>query len=399
MKQTSQTLDSFELSESAQSIQWRLTKVISDKIKQAGGQISFAKYMNMALYQQNLGYYKNELQTFGEKGDFITAPEMGQYFALCIANSIGPMFENSCTSQESVILEIGAGSGVLAVNLLQALAQSNALPSQYLILEPSASLQQQQKERINQCSEAIKNRVVWISELPEKVNGVILANEVVDAMPVERIQKIDEQWFELGVTENNGQFENVAMNPADMERIPKILSEPEEQSVFVEGYTTEFRSVIKGWIKSLAASLNSGVILLFDYGYAAAEFYHPQRVAGTLNCFIRHHQHADPFQFVGLQDITAHVDFSQIAVEANKNQLTVSGFTTQAGFLLENGITEFAEQQVTDQPPEVRYQRSQEMQKLLMPGQMGEVVKVILLTKSLKTEIKGFSMQDHLHRL
>lgn len=399
MNEAQRTLDSFEISESAKAIQNQLHQLVCQSIHDAGGKISFSQFMSMALYQPTLGYYQNDLQKFGDKGDYVTAPEMGRLFAQCIANSISKLFKQGGELANQSILEIGAGSGSLVINLMQSLHQLNALPSSYLILEPSSSLQKQQREKVASCIPEISDKVQWISELPRAFNGVILANEVIDAIPFERVKKDNGQWRKLGVGLEFEQLTNSLMNPVVDESLPGPLVAEQFSEEYVDGYTTEYRPLVNGWIKSLSSALNTGAIMLIDYGYAAAEFYHPQRSAGSLNCFIRHHQHDDPYQLVGLQDITAHVDFTQVALAASKNELNVDGFTTQAGFLLENGITQIAEQQNTDVPAEVRYQRSRELQQLLMPGQMGEVIKVILLSKSLNSEISGFSMQDHLHRL
>jgi SAM-dependent MidA family methyltransferase len=396
-------LDNLPLSETAKSIQQQLTAVVASNIEQAQGQIKFSEYVAQVLYTPTLGYYQNELQTFGASGDFVTAPEMGRLFAASIANSLLEFF--SATDHCQSILELGAGTGALAAELLTHLADKNSLPQKYLILEPSASLQQTQKQQIAGLAPELQNLVEWSGELPTSFDGVILANEVVDAIPFERVTCVEQQWLRVGVSYLDGQFSNSLMGPVEDDKLPPELVSLMQSGEVVEGYTTEYRPQARAWIKALAESLNSGAILLVDYGYSASEYYHPQRTAGTINCFIRHHQHDDPFRFIGLQDITAHVDFTDIAKAAVDNQLEVSGFTTQAGFLLENGIAELAETQLQSLSEEQRYQISQQMQKLLMPGQMGEVIKAILLTKSKKTEnsefckITGFTLQDHLHRL
>jgi len=397
MKQNSKTLDSFELSEEAIEIQKSLTDKIISEIDKQGGTIPFSQFIQMALYQPKRGYYQNGLHKFGDKGDFVTAPEIGRHFARCIANSIFQCINNKETQS---ILEIGAGSGALAVNLLKSLGKMSLYPAEYLILEPSAQLQVQQKFLLSESLPEYFPQIKWLSKLPDNFNGVIIANEVADAIPCERIKFTNNQWVRLGVSYQNSGLQVSDMDVISAEELPQSLTENRSEK-FVEGYTTEYRPLIDGWIKSLANTLNQGAILLVDYGYPESEFYHPQRTSGSLNCFIRHYQQDDPLQLIGLQDITAHVDFSQIARVADLNGLDIDGYTTQAGFLLENGITEFFEsdsnsRQETD---ETRYRTSQEIQKLLMPGQMGEVFKVILLTKKLSTEIKGFTLQDHLHRL
>jgi len=398
MNQSSKTLESFQISEQAKDIRDRLSAKIQSEIIKQGGKISFSHYMQMALYEPELGYYQNNLQKFGEKGDFITAPEMGNNFAKCLARSVQQFFSES-VEPTRVLLEIGAGSGILAVNLLIELQQLQALPTKYLILEPSAQLQSQQKALLEQHLPDYFCNIKWLDQLPQKLNGLILANEVVDAIPCERIKRVNGQWLQMGVAYDQGEFIECLMPLSNGENLPESLIGKNAQDRYQNEYTTEYRPLAKGWIKALANSLDSGAILLVDYGYSESEFYHPQRTQGSLSCFIGHHSHSEPLQYVGLQDITAHVDFTQIARTAFENSLEISGFTTQAGFLLENGITEMSDEVSVNETPEQRYQRSQELQKLLMPGQMGEVIKVILLSKNLECKIKGFTLQDHLHRL
>lgn len=397
MNQTSKRLDSFEISQPALEVQQALTRLIIEEIEKQGGYMTFSQFMQMALYQPEFGYYQNGLHKFGEKGDFVTAPEISRYFAQSLANSIANCFTQN---KQYSILELGAGSGILASNLLNYLnqeeSQGNCLPEKYLILEPSAQLQTQQKQLLKEKNTAFFDRVKWISEMPSSFDGLVIANEVADAIPCERIKKQGDKWYRIGVTHREGVIQESVMEPVRDSELPSVLN---ESNHWPDGYTTEYRPIIKGWIKSLSQMLNSGAIILIDYGYSQSELYHPQRMTGSLNCFINHHQHDNPLEFVGLQDITAHVDFTQIAAIADDNDLQVSGYTTQAGFLLENGIMQICEQDCLDKTDEQRYQISQELQKLVMPGQMGEVFKVICLRKELETQIKGFTLQDHLHRL
>lgn len=397
MNQSSKPLESFQISEQAKDIQDRLSAKIQSKIFAQDGKIPFSQFMQMALYEPGLGYYQNNLHKFGDKGDFITAPEMGNRFAKCLAKSIHQFFYEAPKTAK-VLLEIGAGSGILAVNLLTELTRLDALPAQYLILEPSAQLQSQQKLLLKEKLADFYCNIKWVSQLPKNLNGLILANEVVDAIPCERVKMVEGHWNRLGVTYTDGEFADCLMSMVDDGDLPCVLSKNSDVS-FQDDYITEYRPLAKGWIKALANTLNEGAIILVDYGYAESEFYHPQRAQGSLSCFISHHSHSQPLQYVGLQDITAHVDFSQVAKAAYENDLEITGYTTQAGFLLENGITEISDEISENETPELRYQRSQELQKLLMPGQMGEVIKVILLSKNLESEINGFTLQDHLHRL
>lgn len=390
----------FEISAEAFDISTQLTERIKTKIRENGSPINFEIFMQMALYESQLGYYQNNLHKFGEKGDFITAPEMGSLFAECIVSSVIDTLNNNGGNS---ILEIGAGSGRLAVDLLKSLKDKNCLPTQYLILEPSASLQSQQKQLIEkECIEFL-NCVVWLAELPTDFEGVIIANEVIDAIPCQIIEKTDDGWFYRGVDIQEDELCTCLTERADSLCLPIKLKEQN----YPVGYRTEVRIQSSGWLLSLSRCLAKGHILLIDYGYPESEFYHPQRMQGSLTCFLNHHRHFDYLKAVGLQDITAHVDFTAIANESHKHELNIEGFTTQAGFLLENGIIEKAEK-ILNSPENInlsidRYKISQQIQKLMMPGQMGEVLKVMCLSKRVNEKnpimLKGFSLQDHLHRL
>ncbi|MDQ7048665.1 MAG: SAM-dependent methyltransferase [Enterobacterales bacterium] len=360
--------------------------------------------MNRALYTPALGYYQNTSYKIGSKGDFITAPELGPYFAYAIGNSLADFFnsrDNSATTNN--ILEIGAGSGALAFDLLQRLDQLGALPERYFILEPSAELQARQLTRIKGLPSTLAERVEWLTDLPQNFNGVMLANEVVDAIACERIKLIDQQWRQLGVGAKEGRLVELEGEVIQQTKLPTYLQSLDTQTLtdmgYIEGYHTEFRPRIAGWIKSLSQSLCQGAIVLIDYGYNQSDFYHPQRHQGSLKCFIQHHSHDDPYSLLGLQDITAHVDFSHIAEVAAQLGLSLDGFTSQAGFLLENGVTELAPQKSDGGIEQSVYRQSQQLQKLLLPGQMGEVIKVMQLGKNLSKSIKGFSLQDHRYKL
>jgi len=387
----------FELSEQAQEITESLFKLVIQRIEEKDGSISFSDFMQFALYEPRLGYYQNNLQTFGEKGDFVTAPELGQLFAGCLANSLADYIQNA---QHAKILEIGAGSGQLALNLLLALAKDSTFPEQYLILEPSAALQFQQKELLAKNLPQYFSKIIWLSDLPSSFDGVIIANEVIDAIPFDRVIKQQDGWYQIQVSSSDGEIVERKGATISKESLPDILS---KDNSFPVGYQAEVRSMTQGWIKALYNSMNSGAVILIDYGYPQAELYHPQRAAGSLKCFINHHQHDNPYQYIGIQDITAHVDFTHVASSAQQAGFDISGFTTQAGFLLETGITELSERKndsvTSERQNAEHYSISREIQQLLMPGQMGEVIKVMLLEKESAGKIKGFSLQDHLHRL
>lgn len=393
------------LSPQAARINRHLTELLIERINHASGNISFAEFMHAALYEPELGYYQNQLHKLGEKGDFVTAPELGDLFAQCLANSLLSL-EAEMTQ---AILEIGAGTGRMAAGVLLSLAKANQCPLQYSILEPSASLQSLQRQTIEtRFNEVLSpeqallllERVVWLSRLPDHFNGVILANEVMDAIACERLVKQGDGWFRLGVGFDGQDFGWQVLDQVGNDELPQVLHT--NLQLYCDHYVTEVRPLLKPWLKGLANSLHRGCVVLIDYGYPQVEYYHPQRLSGSLRCFSRHQASDDPLLLLGLQDITAHVDFTQVALDAQQAGFEVTGFTTQAGFLLENGIEacqpfshELAEQDELIQTVRL----SQEIQKLLLPGQMGEVFKVICLNKNYSSIPCGFGLQDHLHRL
>lgn len=411
--QSQMSQSQIKLSAAAYQQHKRLALYINQQISESGGAIPFSEFMQSALYAPGLGYYQSGTHKFGERGDFITAPEMGALFACGLANSI----TSADLDLGKNLLEIGAGSGQLAADLLCQLEVQNQLPDNYFILEPSASLQSLQYQKISTQAPALVKRVTWLSELPKNFVGIIFANEVVDAIPCELIEKTANGWCYRGVsatesehtekdkTETDAPFEKTLefewtyAGECDQQALPPILLQQE----YSEGYTSEVRPLARGWIKGLASALARGHILLLDYGYPQSEYYHPQRTSGSLKCFSRHHANESPLQLAGLQDITAHVDFTQLAIIASDCELTVSGFSTQAGFLLQNKILEAAEQQINhvdaNESTAGRMKLSQQIQKLTAPTQMGELVKVICLSRDCEQVPDGFTLQNQLHRL
>lgn len=367
-----------------------LVSLIRQRIEASNGSISFSDYMQMALYTPQLGYYQNGLYKFGELGDFVTAPEISPLFAASVANALVSLPEKLTDN----LLEIGAGSGQFAFDLLSHLATLNRTPTHYYILEPSASLQKVQKEKLRLLSADLYQRIIWLSELSDNFVGSILANEVVDAIPCALIEKTLSGWQQKGVTYQDGKLQWSKLTPIEEKTLPDIL----KQGNYSAGYTCEIRPLANAWIKSLAQSLQQGILLLFDYGYPQQDYYHVQRTQGTLQCFSRHKSNNNPLELTGLQDITAHVDFTELAKAAVNHGLSVAGFTTQAGFLLENHILDLSKEFI-NQDLEKNYQQSQQIQKLITPDQMGELVKVICFSKDTQTVPQGFSMQDQLNRL
>lgn len=305
---------------------------IRDEIAAAGGSLPFSRFMELALYAPGLGYYVAGQQRFGRSGDFITAPELGALFGQCLASQIGQVL--SQISSAGDILEFGAGSGRLAATLLEELELLDRLPTRYFIVEPSPDLSARQRETLNERVPHLVDRIEWIAELPDQsFTGVIVANEVLDAMPVDLFEAdADNSVQEYCVANSNDDFAWTARPAAEalMEKVAILDLD--------SGYVSESNAAIPGWIAMLSGWLQEGVILLIDYGFPRREYYHPDRCNGTLMCHYRHHSHGDPLRLAGIQDITAHVDFTAVAEAADDAGLDVLGFTSQAGFLIGNGL-------------------------------------------------------------
>jgi SAM-dependent MidA family methyltransferase len=359
----------------------QLLDLVCQEIATADGAISFARFMELALYAPGLGYYSAGSHKLGRQGDFITAPEISPLFAKCIAKQCQQIFSEL---DRGDILEIGAGSGKLACDLLQELAQ-------YFILEISADLRAKQQDLLQQTCPNLCKRVQWLDTLPAShFQGVIVANEVMDALPVHIFQIDNQAIKERCVTIENDQLAwqlTTPTTPALTNQVNII----QELHPLENGYTSEINLLLAPWIKSISGILKKGVMLLFDYGYGRKEYYHPERNTGTLMCYYQHRRHENPFELVGLQDITAHVDFTQVVESAMDADLDLAGYTTQAAFLLACGITEFA----TDDLNAVeQYQQGQAIKLLTLPSQMGEAIKVMGLSKDFDTSLLGFSLYD-----
>jgi SAM-dependent MidA family methyltransferase len=369
----------------------KLTAHIREIIENAGGQIDFARFMELALYAPGLGYYVTDTHKFGREGDFVTAPEISPLFAQCMAKQFQQVF--SSLDQKN-ILEFGAGSGIFARDVLRELEKLNALPDQYYILEVSGELRERQLQRLKKDCPEWLSRISWLDSLPKKFNGIIFANEVLDAMPVHRFIWNKNTVQECGVACENNQFvwRNMPASFEIKKRVQTIFDECFDEGSLPDFYQSEINFVQSAWIKSLADILEQGMILLVDYGYGRREYYHPERTSGTLTCFYQHHRHTDPLFFPGLQDITAHVDFTMIAESADEAGLVVAGFTTQAAFLLATGLLDYAEKNNLDEVG--KYRQSQAIKTLTLPSEMGEVVKVMALSRSQYMELIGFNLSD-----
>ncbi len=370
-----------------------LCKLIAAEVQENNGWVSFAHFMHLALYAPGLGYYSAGLQKFGVEGDFVTAPEISPLFGRCLARQAVQIL----TAAGGDILELGAGSGKLAVDLLLELDVLGCLPEHYLILEPSASLRQTQQQSITDAlPPQLAQKVVWLATLPEQLTGLVIGNEVLDAMPVHLVAHTRESagtLSELGIG-----VENRRLVWRDMPLAQGHLLDTVTALNLPEGYLAEINLAAPALIASLAGVLERGAILLLDYGFPQREYYHPQREHGTLMCHYRHHAHNDPLLYPGLQDITAHVDFTAIAAAAQENGLSLLGYTSQAQFLIACGITDLLAETSPEQVASYMRQVAA-AQKLLSPAEMGELFKVIALGKNINMPLLGFAQGDQSYKL
>ncbi len=382
----------------------KLSESLQEKIRLAiinnGGSISFDQYMQMALYEPGLGYYSAGSSKFGEQGDFVTAPEISPLFSRCIARQCQQVLSEISSSS---IFELGPGTGTMAIDIMRELKRNNSLPETYYLLEPSADLRQRQQLNIKNTIPQLEDRFVWLDRLPEeKLKGVILANEVIDAMTVKRIV-IDNEIEEYAVACASGANDQIRFQWVKRDIDQEFKCEMQVmfnslREMLATPYVTEINCNIKPWLNSLNDVLDEGLILISDYGYPRQEYFHPQRRAGTLICHYRHHAHDDPFLYPGLQDITASVDFTTVAETAVDAGLHVSGFTTQAHFLIACGLDQFVSEYETDDVVG-RSKMTHQVSKLTMPGEMGEKFKFIGLTKKLDNQLCGFDFIDQRSRL
>ncbi len=374
----------------------RLADHIAAEIAANGGAIPFAHYMELALYAPGLGYYSAGSRKFGPEGDFITAPELSLLFGQTLARQCGDLLSQLGPAD---LLECGAGSGALACQLLQALEAQQQLPQRYLILEVSADLRDRQRQRIATELPHLLAQVEWIDQLPEQFSGVVVANELIDALPAQRFHltatTVEEFYVTASATQEGPHFA-WALRPADAQLTARAET-LRSRYPLAEGYISELNLAGEAWLRTLAERLTRGAILLIDYGFPEHEFYHPQRGQGTLMCHYRHRAHDDPFLWPGLADITTHVDFTALAEAAHGAGLSVAGFSTQGHFLLSCGLLD----QVGEMPEEMaqRLQVAGEIRRLTGPEEMGELFKVLALTRGLTGPLRGFALRDDRHRL
>lgn len=366
-----------------------LTDWLKERIRTLGP-ISYADYMDAALYHPELGYYNAVEFNLGKKGDFTTAPETSPLFAACLAKQSEQVLRLIDTGD---ILELGAGSGRLAHDLLLELEKLNSLPAHYYILEISLSLREKQKQLLQAECPHLAKRVTWLDKPPANFKGVMIANEVLDALPIHRFQITETGIAEQCVDFADEQFcfiNKELTNP----QLAKHAINLQEQYQLPPGYTSEINLNALNLTEELSHSLRLGLILLIDYGYGQLEYYHPARDQGTLTCFYQHHHHNQPFYYPGLQDLTAHVDFTNIIDKAIDSGCDLAGYTSQAAFLLGCGLMDAVQIAEEGLSPADLFDLHQAVKILTMPTEMGDIIKVMGLSKGLDAALLGFQLQD-----
>ncbi len=373
----------------------QLIQQISKEIEQTTQQsIPFRRFMEMALYEPQLGYYVAGKHKLGHQGDFTTAPEISPLYSRCIAQQCQSVL-SELGNNSAEILEFGAGSGAMAAEILRYLDEQKTLPKQYLILEVSPDLIARQKQHFSHKIPHLMGHIQWITTLPKNFNGVILANEVLDAMPVDLFSIINNEIYEQRIGFDGTQL-TVHDRPAPNTLaavINNLSIKPHNNS-----YTSEVNPMIFPWLHAVAESLAQGIIILIDYGYTRQEYYHPDRNIGTLLCYYQHRAHGDFLYYPGLQDITANVDFTAVAEAADEAGLTVLSFTPQATFLIANGLEQHLIQAL-EREPNKHYQLAQQVRTLTLPAEMGEHFKVMIVGKKINEGLLGFTAVDSRHKL
>ncbi len=371
----------------------RLTELIRREIDRGDGRIGFDRFMELALYAPGLGYYSSGTRKFGEAGDFITAPEVSPLFARCLARQCHQVLEGMPGGR---LLEIGAGSGALGADLLAELEALDKLPEQYLFLEVSAELRERQRQTLQQRLPHLLERVRWLDDLPEAgFTGLVIANEVLDAMPVHRFRCKGGQVQEGWVAWQDGRFVSL-WAPVQSSGLETAVTD--SLGPLADGYESEINLRAGPWLRALGERLAAGVLLLIDYGYPRREYYQPQRSRGTLICHYRHRAHSDPFFRVGLQDITAHVDFTAVAEAGEAAGLAVAGYATQAHFLIGCGLDRILAESNPEDPVS-HLALMQGAKRLTLPSEMGERFKVLALARGWERPLIGFAVRDLQDRL
>jgi SAM-dependent MidA family methyltransferase len=366
----------------------RLAERIAQAIVDEGDWIPFTRFMDLALYAPGLGYYAAGARKFGWEGDFVTAPEISPMFAQCLAVQARQVMD-ACGAQ---ILELGPGSGVLAADLFGALKEQGAAPDRYLLLEVSPDLRERQQALIAERFPEDRARFEWIDRLPESIEGFVIANEVLDVVPFSLVHRNDGDILERGVilTDAGFAWDDQLMPEGELKRRARAVFPPGDYD-----YLSEIALAAEALVRTIAKSLTRGIALFIDYGFPAREYYHPQRSMGTMRCHYRHRFHGDPFFLPGLQDITAHVDFTAMAQAAESAGAEVYGFTTQAYFLISCGLAVL----VAGGDPNMtlsRLKATSAVHRLISPAEMGELFKVLAIGRGFEGPLQGFQSARHI---
>ncbi len=369
-----------------------LAREIAQRIRAGGGWIDFARFMDAALYAPGLGYYAAGAQKFGASGDFVTAPEMTPLFGDALANQVAQVMRAS----SPCIIEAGGGSGRLAVDLLRALQAQDTLPESYAFLELSPDLHARQRAAIEHAMPHLLPRISWLTKLPETFSGVVVANEVLDAMPVHIVAWRGGEIVEKGLSVDDDNHFAWVERAAAGALLVKAAALADGCDI-VPGYESEIALAGPQWAAEWGHILQRGALILIDYGFPQREFYHAQRARGTLMCHYRHLAHTDPTVWPGLQDITAHVDFTAVIAAAHAAGLELLGYTSQAQFLINCGILDQLQLLPPQSPDTLR--ASGAVNKLLLPHEMGELFKAMALGRGIDAPLIGFREGDQSHRL
>jgi SAM-dependent MidA family methyltransferase len=370
-----------------------LSQKIMAEIASNGGWMAFSRYMEMALYEPGLGYYSAGAHKLGAGGDFTTAPELSPLFGAAIVETLLPILEGlQAQGLPTQILEFGAGTGKLAESILTRLHDLGFSLDRYDIIEISPDLAQRQKERLKQLAEklVLPTQCNWLSSLPSKFKGIILANEVIDAIPCDAIIFQNGFWYQQGVTVIDGRLTWSIGNPVEQSLLPETLL----TGNFSEGYVTELHAPANAWMRQIAKHLDTGLFLTFDYGFPENEYYHAQRLEGTIMAHHRHHAIQDPFHLPGLCDLTTHVEWSQIARSALEEEVDDVYLSNQASYLLDAGIGDIALEIGDPSNPETFLPISNSLQKLLSEAEMGELFKVFTFSKKLSAVMPEHVLED-----
>jgi SAM-dependent MidA family methyltransferase len=382
------------LSATEQAHHQKLLAHVLDQIRRAGGWLDFAEFMSLALYAPGLGYYSAGAHKLGAGGDFTTAPEISSLFSRCVALQVAQVLRET----NGDVLELGAGTGVMAADMLLELEQQRCLPERYLILEVSADLRARQQQLLSARVPHLVERVGWPDALPDSCVGVVLANEVLDALPVSRFVMQGGAPQALGVSAHDAAL-MWQTRPASVALTDAVRAiEQGRGAPLPENYCSEINLQLPAWIKSVADALTRGVMLFIDYGHAQAQYYSDERSNGTLGCFFKQRLHDNPLINLGVQDITAWVDFTRVAEAGMAAGLELRGFATQAHFLFGCGLQHLLHD-LSEQSDAARWRISQQVQKLTLPSEMGENFKAMAFAKDCDVDLSGFSFRDLRDRL